>query len=314
MKSGDDLLSSFDRSWKEFSEAWKKARSKTSEKSIHDLRVKTRRFIAVLELANALPGQDGVAGLQRRLKKVLKRMGPLRDLQVQLENVSQIPQAAAISDFKNRLERRERQEIKRIPDELKRGTKLRLAKNVKHVLSGLDDAGRPENGRILHSVERVIAARRNEFLRAERRFQREQPVNEEALHDMRIALKKMRYVVEAASPVLGPSAKQRARQMRMFQKLMGDSRDLEMLRAELEKWAKKKGRKIAIVPALERLEEKRQGLIRKIVTSAPRFDKLFGTERAKPVAETTRAVDARVPASTSSRPESGERPAPRLKR
>src|SRR5215472_15669253 len=136
MKSGDDdLLSSFDRTWEEFSEAWKKARSKTSEKSIHDLRVKTRRFIAVLELVDSLSSRDGVAGLQHRFKKVLKRMGPLRDLQVQLENVSHIPQAAAIADFKNRLERRARREIKRIPEELKKATRHRLAKNVKHVLS-----------------------------------------------------------------------------------------------------------------------------------------------------------------------------------
>ena len=314
MKRGADLLSSFDRSWEEFSKAWKKARSRTSEKSIHDLRVKTRRFIAVLELVESLSSRDGVAGLQRRLKKVLKRMGPLRDLQVQLENVSQIPQAPLIADFKNRLERRERREIKRIPDELKKGNKHRLAKNVKHVLSGLGEAHQPENGRIRHRVERVLMARQNEFLKAERRFQRRHPGDEEALHEMRIALKKMRYVVEAAQPVLDPAAKQRARQMRAFQKLMGDSRDLEMLRADMEKWAAKKGRKIAIVPALERLEEKRQRLIRKIVTSAPRFDKLFGTERPQPVVETTRVVDAPAAPSMSSRLESGARPAPRLKR
>lgn len=314
MKSGDDLLSSFDRSWKEFSEAWKKARSKTSEKSIHDLRVKTRRFIAALELVDSLSSRDGVAGLQHRLKKVLKSMGPLRDVQVQLENVAQIPQAPVIADFRNRLERLERREIKRILEELKNGTRHRLAKNVKHVLSHLGDAQQPQNGRIRHQIERVLLSRRNEFLKAERRFQRFRPGDEEALHEMRIALKKMRYVVEAAQPVLGPAGKQRTRQMRTFQKLMGDSRDLEMLRAELEKWAMKKGRKIAAVPALERLEEKRQGLIRKIVTTAPRFDKLFGKERAQPVVETTRVVDTADAVSMSSTLESGERPAPRLKR
>ena len=74
MKSGADLLSSFDRSWKEFSEAWKSARSKGSEKSIHDLRVKTRRLIAVLELAQALSRRNGIDKLRRRFKKVLKSM------------------------------------------------------------------------------------------------------------------------------------------------------------------------------------------------------------------------------------------------
>src|SRR5215471_1055545 len=265
MKPGADLLSSFDRSWKEFSDAWKVARSKASEKSIHDLRVKTRRLIAVLDLAQSLSRRNGIDRLRRRFKRVLKSMGPLRDLQVQLENVSQMPPGRVIADFKDGLQRRERREIKRIPDELKRGTKHRLKKDTKELLSELDHSSEAlGDSRIVRSIERVISSRRNDFLKAERRFQRLKPANEEALHEMRIALKKMRYVVEAAQPVLEPSAKQRVREMRTFQQMMGDSRDLEMLRAELEKWARKKGKKIAMVPALARLQEKREDLIKRI--------------------------------------------------
>ena len=316
MRPGADLLSSFDRSWKEFSEAWKGARSKASEKSIHDLRVKTRRLIAVLELAQALSSENGIDKLRRRFKKVLKSMGPLRDLQVQLGNVTQIPQGRAIADFKDGLQRRERREIKRIPGELKRGTKHRLTKDIKELLSELDHSSRAlGDSRIVRSVERVISSRRNEFIKAERRFQRLRPANEEALHEMRIALKKMRYVVEAAQPVLEPSAKERARAMRTFQQMMGDSRDLEMLRTELEKWARKRGKKIAIVPALEQLQEKREDLIKKITQSAPDLDQLALTHRLKPADETTRAVAASVSAPATVSPlVRGEHPAPRPKK
>jgi len=316
MKPGADLLSSFDRSWKEFSQAWKGARSKATEKSIHDLRVKTRRLIAVLELAQALSSENGIDKLRRRFKKVLKSMGPLRDLQVQLGNVTQIPQGRAIADFKDGLQRRERREIKRIPGELKRGTKHRLTKDIKKLLSELDHSSRAlGDSRIVRSVERVISSRRNEFLKAERRFQRLRPANEEALHEMRIALKKMRYVVEAAQPVLEPSAKRRAREMRTFQQMMGDSRDLEILRTELDRWARKKGRKIAIVPALEQLQEKREELIKRINQSAPDLDRLALTHRLKPAAETTHAVSASVSAPATVSPlVRGEHPDPRLKK
>jgi len=314
MKSGADLLSSFDRSWKEFSKAWKSARSKGSEKSIHDLRVKTRRLIAVLELAQALSRRNGIDKLRRRFKKVLKSMGPLRDVQVQLENVSHIAKGRLIADFKDGLERRERREIKRIPGELKRGRKHRLTKDIKELLSELDHLNQAlGDRRIVRSVERVISSRRNEFLKAERRFQRLQPANEEALHEMRIALKKMRYVVEAAQPVLEPSAKQRAREMRTFQQMMGDSRDLEMLRTELEKWARKKGKKIAVVPSLERLQEKREDLIKKITQSADDLDKLARNDRLRPAVETTRAVAVSAPA-TVSRLARAEHPDPRPKK
>jgi CHAD domain-containing protein len=82
MKRPGELLSLFDRSWEDFSGAWKKARAKASEKSIHDLRVSTCRLIATLELVRSLARREEVDHLQRSFKKVLKRMGPLRDVQV----------------------------------------------------------------------------------------------------------------------------------------------------------------------------------------------------------------------------------------
>jgi len=289
-RTTNDLLPILDKSSKEFSGAWKKARTKASEKAIHDLRVSTRRLIATLELVQALSKSDQTSKLRRRLKKVLKSMSSLRDLQVQLENSSQIPPLGLIATFRRGLERRERREIDRLHDELKRGRRQRLTAAVEDVRSKFgrlnESLGRV---RIRRSVEHVLSLRRNEFLRAERRFQRLQPLDEGALHEMRIALKKLRYVVEAAQPVLGPSAKQQARVMHAFQQLMGDSRDVEMLRAELEEWAKKKGRTIAVVPTLEELKEKREGLLKKIIESSDELEQILMGETPKPVAETTYA-------------------------
>ena len=110
MKRSDELLSSFDTSWKEFSQAWKKAKAKASEKSVHDLRVNTRRLIANLELTRALSQRDDIAKLQRHFKKVLKGIGPLRDLQVQLETVAHLRQDGLVAEFKRVLERRESRE------------------------------------------------------------------------------------------------------------------------------------------------------------------------------------------------------------
>ena len=77
--------------------------------------------------------------------------------------------------------------------------------------------------------------------------------------------------------------------MRTFQQLIGDSRDLELLRAELEKWARKRGKKIAIVPALETLKEKRESLLGKFVESADQFEQLIRSEPIKPVIEDPRS-------------------------
>jgi len=284
------LLSSLDQSWKNFSVAWKTARTKASEKSVHDLRVSTRRLIAILELAKALSADAEVAKLQRRFKKVLKRMGPLRDTQVLLVQISRISKTALVGDFKKSLVRRERKEIDSVRGELKRGRKQKLSKAVNGVRSEFS-SGREAfaHQKIHRSIERVLTTRGNQLLKAQRRFHRSQPVNEELLHEMRISLKKFRYVVEAAQPVLGDAAKARARELHGFQQLIGDSRDVELLRNALEKWANKRGKRIAVVPALDRLQQQRDALLKKVTDSLTAMEQTL-TGTLKPVAERTHAA------------------------
>ena len=222
MKRTDELVSSFNRSWKRFSGTWKKVRTDASEKSVHDLRVNTRRMIATLELARVLSNRGDIAKVQRRFKKVLKGVGPLRDVQVQLDTVSRLGRSAVIDDFMRRLKRREAQEIHRIQTALKRGRKRRLAAEMKQLGTEIGRLHESlDRERIRRSVNRVLSVRQNEFSKAKRRFDRLQLRNEETLHVMRIALKKLRYVVEALEPVLGPSAKAQARQNACFPTIDG---------------------------------------------------------------------------------------------
>ena len=286
----DSLLSSLDQSWKNFSGAWKSARTKSSEKAIHDLRVNTRRLIAILELAKAVSGDGAIAKLQRRFKKVLKRMGSLRDTQVLLVNLSQIQRGGLVGDFKRTLEQKERREIDGIRDELSRGRKQKLSKGVKDVRGGFCNLQAKLGREKVHrSIDRVLSSRQNELLKAERTFHRSQPINEDLLHAMRIALKKFRYVIEAAQPLLDNSAKQRAKEMHAFQQLIGESRDVELLRTALEKWANKRGKVIAVAPALDRLQQKRDSLLKKIFESLTELEQT-STGTQKPVVEKTHAI------------------------
>ena len=290
----DELSSSLDQSWKNFAGAWKNSRAKASEKSIHDLRVSTRRLIAILELAKALSSDNEIARLQRRFKKVLKRMGRLRDTQVLLVNVSRVPRTRLVADFKKSLIQREKREIGKIRVKLKSGRKQKLSKAVDDVRSEFGSRQTKLGQQKIHrSIERVLTSRGNELLKAQRRFHHSQPVNEDLLHEMRIALKKFRYVVEAAQPVLGEAAKERAREMHAFQQVIGESRDVEMLRTALEKWATKRGKKIAIVPALDRLQHQHDALTKKVIDSLAGLEQTL-TVTLKPAAEKTQAVGVRT--------------------
>jgi CHAD domain-containing protein len=286
MKSSDEFLSALDKSWNALAKSWKKSRTTASEKSVHDLRVNTRRLAAALELAGAVITQADVRKLQRRLKKLLKSMGPLRDVQVQLDSVSAMRGINVINRFRRRLKRREKQEITRIQARLKRDRKEQLSEAFEDVRAKFSRRMGRRDDRLRRSVERFLSTRRREYLSAKQRFQRVRPINEDALHEMRIALKKFRYAVEAAKPVLGRKIKEQTRAMHAFQQLIGDSRDLEILRGELEKWAKKKGKKIAVVPLLESLQNDREVLLKKIIESCERDKEPFENV-PQPVVETT---------------------------
>jgi CHAD domain-containing protein len=289
MKRPNEALSSFVKPWQEFSGTWKKARSRGSEKSIHDLRVTTRRLIARLELARAVSNNAEISHVHKQLKKVLNRMGPLRDLQVELENLARLRVNGVLADFKRTLELRESSAIKDIRRDLKPGKRKRidegirdLGKDFEHLRKAVDDI------KIRRSIEQVIRLRRSEFFKTRQRFK---PGNDETLHEMRIALKKLRYVVEAAQPILGDWAKESARKMHAFQQLMGNARDFEILRAHLERWAAKKGKKVAVVPALEQLAQKRERLVKTIAKSSDMLEHIFPIQHSKAaLKEITRAA------------------------
>jgi CHAD domain-containing protein len=291
MKIGEELVCSLDRPWRDFSRAWKKTRHKASERAIHDLRVNARRLIENLELARALSKKNDTSELKRRFKKFLKRMGTLRDLQVQLENASRLRRSQVIVAFTRRLERLEKQEIENIQSNLKNNKRQRFAAALEDVHSQFqrsqESAGKD---RTRNSVRRILNIRNNEFMKAKRRFSRSEPHSEDALHEMRIALKKLRYAMEAAQPILSESEKGRIEEMRTFQKLMGDSRDLEMLRSTLEQWAKKKGKKMAVVPALQDLQEKREILLKKLLESSHELENILESKKSGPVAEKTQVA------------------------
>src|SRR5207247_3927658 len=207
MKRTEELVSSFNRSWKQFSDTWKKTHANASEKSVQDLRVNTRRLIAKLELARVLSNRKDIAGVQGHFKKVLKSMGALRDVQVQLHGILSMRHGKVIDGFTRRLQRRESAEIQRIQNALKRGKKRRLAAEMKQLGAQIGSIRKSlDDERIHRSVDRILSVRQNEFLKAKRQFDR-QHHNDKTLHVMRIALKKLRYVIEALEPVLGPSAK-----------------------------------------------------------------------------------------------------------
>src|SRR3954471_21096424 len=88
-------------------------------------------------------------------------------------------------------------------------------------VNGLDP-----DGPLRENVERIIAVRADEV----RSFSPAvlDPRNVEALHDMRIAAKRLRYVLELTTPVFGAPVEEGAKRAKKLQDLLGEIHDCDV--------------------------------------------------------------------------------------
>src|SRR5215813_7076047 len=102
MNKMDYLLPQLEELRRDFSRSWRKVHRKASAKAVHDLRINARRLMATLDMMHDLSSDNGFSAKTRRLKKVLKRTSALRDIQVHLRNLPELPNVD-LADFKHAL-------------------------------------------------------------------------------------------------------------------------------------------------------------------------------------------------------------------
>ena len=90
--------------------------------------------------------------------------------------------------------------------------------------AGTSPGGRRGRGRVGHVGTSARASRRDALVH---------PAGDAALHDMRKAAKRARYVIEAAEPVLGNKARKLRKRIKKVQSLLGDHHDTVVARPVL---------------------------------------------------------------------------------
>lgn len=195
---------------------------------LHEARVATRRLRERLPLV--LPSASG-RKLLRKVRRLSRALGPARELDVALQTLDEISAAEGVSPAAvtklRQLMRQERQrlyadmssEVARVDvDKLRR----RAVAAAKKTHAGTDDDPKPL------AAARQRAARRAVRLRA--------AIDNAAalylpdrLHDVRLAVKKLRYALELVRELSGSRAVARIATLREAQDLLGSMHDLEVL-------------------------------------------------------------------------------------
>jgi CHAD domain-containing protein len=197
--------------------------------AVHQARVATRRIREALPLVAR--GRTGKS-LQKSVRTLTRVLGPVRELDVALMNLDQLRTSGDVSEAAiARLRQLITEERQRLGAEMMRHiSHYNLSKLQK---KAVDAAARGPVSNGTRDPRRLAVALR----RAARRAEGVQVAIENAagiylpdrLHQVRIAVKKLRYALEIAQDLSGSRATARINKLKRVQDLLGRMHDLEML-------------------------------------------------------------------------------------
>ena len=102
------LLASLDTRWDKYKSELKRCRNEFSNETVHDLRIATRRMLALVQLLHILNPSPRLQKLRRTFKAQLDGFDDLRDTQVMLVEISEtVQEIPALQPFQEYLQKSE---------------------------------------------------------------------------------------------------------------------------------------------------------------------------------------------------------------
>ena len=227
------LASTLQSLWQNYRQEHRRCQRHCGRRSVHDLRVATRRLLAHLDLLRVLFDDSAVTKARRILKERLGSFAELRDGQVQLEIVNaQLRTFPEMRPLQAALEKNERRSIAAAAKAMGQDHNDKLRKHLAAVTSRLAASFEfPETNR-----RHEAAIRQAMQVRLQQAAERQRVAGQEAdgIHRARVAMKKYRYLVEALQPILRRFDRARFERLVDFQNITGDIHDIAVLLARIE--------------------------------------------------------------------------------
>lgn len=270
------LTASVGEATQKFRRRLKRCRTRNDSNSIHELRVEARRLLVWCDLLRWLrPG--GTANTTRReLKRLLRLLARLRDTQVQLELLEAAP--VSLRTAARRLRRSLRREEKRQSDRVRHRCRdihpLRMSAGLVGAAGSLAAVRRFREGRTL------LPSALQDWMdhlqqRARKSYAQVAATRPASLHELRIALKHLRYGLEAMAPPAVPGFTSLVRDLRRAQGILGEIQDADVFLRLLEDGKPDEAHAYAGLAAW--LTRRRATRIRQFFARKPRWDPMLRT-------------------------------------
>jgi CHAD domain-containing protein len=262
MSDKNILLDALDTHWRRLRKEWHQNRKKDSEAAVHDLRVASRRLLAVLDTLESLVGDSGIKESRRPVKKLLQSLSSLRDAHVQAAYISKMIRSfPELKPFKNSFDKKQQNRVK------KRRKLFAKPLGLGHAITKAKR--RAKKGFDTSAIVGVVDKRFHEVLELAELVDR---FNTKTIHEMRLSFKRFRYSAELVQPLIRRKlSRSRLKQFHAFQAMMGDIQDMEVLSSKLVKWVGKNQESApGLKPVLEELARRKDKNIDVFMESFPK--------------------------------------------
>jgi CHAD domain-containing protein len=238
-----------------------------SKTAVHELRVETRRALALLDLVMALDLPGSPKKPRRALKKRLDAFDELRDAQVELGLIApwlkKFPEAAEFELF---LQSHEDELVAELKCEIRKLKSRRVERALKSLKEEVDEARGDTTQPVTAVLEKPVQDAFERVAALRKKIRRR---DTETIHRTRVAFKGYRYLCELLQPLLPGMTTARLRLMQEWQTRMGDIQDAEVLLAQIERAVKRGDVRLASVKHLHAALAKRLvSLVNQFVSTA----------------------------------------------
>lgn len=218
------LLEALDERWKNYRIELKRCRAEFSNEAVHDLRVASRRMLALVRLINSISPRPRLQRLSRAFKDQLDEFDDLRDVQVVLAEISEtIQELPQLEEFQNHVQNVEKRLLKTLRKKLRVIDLFDVSKRIRRMREALKAE---PNGDLIGPALQAVD---DTFLITSQRRNWINPTQATSIHRVRVAFKTFRYMVEIIHPALPNFPFENLKCMHDYQSLMGEIQDVEVI-------------------------------------------------------------------------------------
>lgn len=217
------LLAALRNGWKNYRVELKRCRTEFSNEAVHDLRVATRRILAIIQLLNSISPRPRLKKLTRAFKDQLDEFDDLRDAQVILAEISEILQELPqLQGFQKHLQSAEEKMLRTLRKKIKKLETPEITKRIRKTQESVETEMNDDiESQIMQAVD-------DAYLLTRQRHGWVDLARSATIHRVRIAFKSFRYMMEIVHPLLKDFPIENLKRMNDYQSLMGEIQDAEI--------------------------------------------------------------------------------------